>query len=219
MLNLLVAMLRLYIVFTFVFVIWMSGPGLVRASVPEQKPALIEVSSPSQGEALQGVIQILGSTDLTDFSSSEVSFGYVEDPTSTWFLIEQSSEPVEDGLIASWDTSTITDGEYRLRVQVFLTTGLVQEIIIDDLRVRNYTLIETSTPDPEAERVETLQVTPSLPSEFQAASVSPTPLPTNPVQITVQDLQKGAFQGVAVVMVALAAGGVYSGFRFLFRRR
>jgi hypothetical protein len=102
--------------------------------------------------------------------------------------------------------------------EVSLTTGEVHEIIVDDLRVRNYTLIETSTPDPNAEGIETIQVTPTFLSEYQAVSVSPTPLPTNPVQITVQDLQKGAFQGVAVVIIALAAGGFYVGIRFLYRR-
>ena len=132
MLIYLVAMRLLKLAFLLINFFWLNGPGLVHASPLEQRPPRIEVSSPSAGEALQGVVQILGSTDMPDFLSSEVSFGYATDPTSTWFLIEQSSVPVEEGEIASWDTSTITDGEYRLRLQVFLTTGEVHEIMVDE---------------------------------------------------------------------------------------
>ena len=80
-----------------------------------------EITSPLPGQALQGVVVVNGHTALKNFQSTEVSYSYTSG--SSWFLISQSRNAVEDGRLAVWDTTTITDGDYKLRVQVFLSSG------------------------------------------------------------------------------------------------
>jgi hypothetical protein len=98
------------------------------------------------------VVEIFGTSGLEGFRAAEISFAYQNDPTATWFLIQQTSQPVVDGLLARWDTSTITDGQYRLRLQVFFQDGQVMEQVIGGLRVRATISMHTSarvTPDGE----------------------------------------------------------------------
>ena len=189
-------------------------------------PATPAITWPTGGEALQGVVAVEGQTAVDGFQFAEVSFAYRSDPTNTWFLIQQSGAPVENGLLANWDTSTITDGDYRLRLQVFFKDGQVREVLVDGLRVRNYSPVETSTPVPAGESAVTPQATliaPPLPSrtplaDFQVAARTITPLPTNPAVLSTERLQRSAVQGITGVFLALLAGGSYAGLRRLFRK-
>jgi hypothetical protein len=108
----------------------------------------IVIVDPQPGQALKGVVAIMGRTTLSSFRSAEVLFGYTNDPSQTWFLIAESASPVEAGLLAEWDTSTLTDGNYTLRLVVNRTDGSRVVVIVPGLRVRNYSPVETSTPTP-----------------------------------------------------------------------
>lgn len=195
--------------------------GELRAGWPGQRAAQETpevVQSPKDGEALQGVVSILGTTDAPGFRLAEVSFAYQNAPTGTWFLLQHNTQPVTEGLLATWDTTTITDGIYRLRVQVFSQDGQVQERVINGLRVRNYTPVETSTPETGAARFETPTPTATPLPDFQVTPRIPEPAPTNPVQVTGEDLQSSALRGAAVIFGALLVAGIYLGLRLLGRR-
>lgn len=189
-------------------------------------PAPAGITWPTGGEALQGVVAVQGRTVVEGFAFAEVAFAYQSDPTNTWFLIEQSGAPVEGGLLANWDTSTITDGDYRLRLQVFRKDGQVEDVFVNGLRVRNYSPVETSTPTPAGESIIPPQATPIAPpsptrtplSDFQVAARTLTPLPTNPAALSAERLQSSAVQGITVVFLALLAGGLYGGLRRFFRK-
>ncbi len=192
-----------------------------KTPTPTPEPQ-VRIASPLGGEALQGVVPIGGTTDLPGFRSAEVAFAYQADPTGTWFIIQQSSTPVKDGALAAWDTTTITDGEYKLRVQVFLAEGQVLESTVTGLRVRNYTPIETSTPA-RASPVPASGVATATPSatplgDFQVKAVNATPLPTNPAQITPQHFEASALRGVLVIFGAALVGALYLGLRAIVRR-
>jgi hypothetical protein len=215
-LNLLVAMFIIKRLLFLLFFTALAFPlGAVLAQAEKDKPQII---APPAGSALQGIVLINGTTDIPGFRSVEVAFGYQDDPTSTWFLIEQNATPVKDGLIASWDTSTISDGEYQLRVKVILDDGHISQVLASHLRVRNYTAVETSTPAAEAGPV--VEAVPSetpLP-DFQVRALTPMPLPTNPAEVTGQNLQLSALRGVAYVVGAMLVAGVYLGLRALLQR-
>jgi len=193
--------------------LWLFGP--VTASAQALRA---EISAPAPGEALQGVVEISGTTGVEGFQSAEISFAYQADPTSTWFLILQPNQPVVEGLLARWDTSTITDGQYRLRVQVILQDGQVLEFVVDGLRVRNYSPVETSTPAvlPTGQPTLTLTATPL--TDFAVTAPVPIPLPTNPVEISEQRFTASIFQGMLVVFSAAVVAGIYLGLRWLIRR-
>ena len=171
-------------------------------------PAL-SIHSPVTGQAVQGSVSIEGSSTASGFVSAELSFAYTGDSTGIWFLIAEASQPVQDGVLAQWDTGAITDGDYDLRMRVTLADGSHAETTIRGLRVRNYTPVETDTPTP---------VTPTLtqlPGETPAVTPTPvvlpssTPLPPNPAEVSDQDITKSLGKGALAILGLFALMGVY----------
>ena len=174
MIDLQIAMKRLLAL--FLLIAFLPHP------VQAQEETQLDISSPTEGQIVQGVVVVSGSVTVLGFSSYELSFSYNDDPTQTWFVLATSSLPVFESELGTWDTTTLTDGNYNLRLRVFLLDGTVQETTVSGLRVRNYTPVPTatftSTPTaivqfapPTAQLImpAAATVTPSLPT--------PTPLP------------------------------------------
>ena len=171
------------------------------------------VDYPQPGQAVQGVILISGSTNINGFQSAEISFSYSggDVQEGDWFLIQNSYEPVEGQTLAVWDTTTIADGEYNLRVKVYLENGRSVETIVENLRVRNYSPIETSTPQPVLS--EPVQDTPVVIETEQPPNLTPTILPTNPVELTSNDIQRYMVSGAVLGVGMLVLVGLYAFFR------
>lgn len=165
----------------------------------------VAFSSPLPRQALQGLVTITGSSEVEGFASAEVAFAYAGDPTGTWFLIAAADSPVSEGILAVWDTTAISDGDYVLRLRVRLSDGAFRDAIVPDLRVRNYTPVETPTPAPTAQ-----QATP-VPSATPSASPhpTPTPLPPNPAGLTPAGVWAGVFYGGAAAVLLFALIGLY----------
>lgn len=180
----------------------------VRSVAAQAQPAIL---SPKQGDVLQGVITIRGSTTETGFLSSELDFTYTGDTTGTWFLIATGNQPVDSNALATWDTATITDGNYDLRLRVYLSDGNHLEMIIPNLRVRNYTPVETPTPAPTA-------ILPTLiPTETLTPTPFPTPtaLPANPAVLTQGDISTSLAYGGLGAVILIFILGIY----FWLRRK
>ncbi len=78
---------------------------------------LVQITSPAQFSAVRGEVALRGSAAGADFLSFSLQAGQGINPTS-WVTIRESGDaPVEDGLLANWDTSGL-DGLYALRLQV-----------------------------------------------------------------------------------------------------
>ncbi len=193
------------------------------AQMQDQGPVII---TPTGGQALQGASTITGSTDLAGFQRYELHFAYQNNPTGTWFLIAESDTPVENGALAQWDTTTISDGDYSLRLTVTLQDGSQQSAIVEGLRVRNYTLIETVTPTPvppTATMAPATQHPTSTATSTSAPSSTPpeytaTPLPPNPAALSKEQallsLGKGALGGLAAFVIL----GLYQALRALLHK-
>lgn len=169
---------------------------LVNAQSVPLEPLVI---SPRPGEALQGSIEISGVTEIAGFARAEVEFRYTNDPRDTWFLISETDQTVNPGKIAAWDTTTVTDGNYDLRVSIILKTGESSSVLVPGIRIRNYSPVESPTP-PKTGAVPKSEVTeiPVLPT--RTPRPSPVPLPANPAVLTGTDfnssLVRGAVAGI-----------------------
>jgi hypothetical protein len=183
------------------------------------------IESPVAGQAIQGSVVILGSTGQDGFYSYELDFSYTQDPTQVWFLIQESTTPILDGILAVWDTTTITDGEYTLRLLVTHNDGTHTEDLVENLRVRNYTFMETSTPTPipptSLPNQPAISPTPAPSSTPTPTSQPPTPtaLPTNPVEITPSQVVITYRNGAAFALGCFALLGIYLGIRTMHRNR
>lgn len=169
-----------------------------------QVPGFAELTSPQPGQVVSGLVTLSGTADHPAFNRYEVSFAYVEDTTDTWFSI---GEPVDtrviDGRLALWDTSTITDGDYSLRLGVWLQDGRSLEAVVPGVRVRNYSsdpVIPTAVP-PEAGRP---LPTPTLPGSQAGIESPPEPPPSGPAA------PSPFWMGAAVSLTLLAAVAAYA---------
>jgi hypothetical protein len=174
------------------------------------------IDLPHPGDALQGIVEVRGSTKVANFQSAELSFQYMEAESDTWYLIQQNREAVEDGLLGTWDTTTIADGTYRLRILVVLDTGKTVEAVVNEMRVRNYSPIETETPDASSEQLtETL-----TPQTFPSPTLPPTPtsLNANPAQVTPDQLGQYLLWGGLTTMILFLLVSIYRWARSLRRR-
>jgi len=132
-----------------------SLPALlfVLASLPARTESQVagyaEISQPAAGSAVSGVVTLLGTADHPWFQSYDLAFAYDPNPTETWFSLgEPVQTPVRDGRLGIWDTAGISDGNYTLRLRVWLSDGSVLVGLVENVRVRNYRAAETATPPP-----------------------------------------------------------------------
>jgi hypothetical protein len=159
-------------------------------------------------------VSISGNNAIDGFQSSELFFGYANNPTDTWFLITRNDQPVKDGELAQWDTTTITDGNYTLRLIVSFSDGTQSVATVPNVRVRNYSPIETDTPTP---------ITPTatqVPGDMPISTITPTatitpkpptptPLPTNPAELSSANIIAGVGKGALATMGLFILLGLY----------
>jgi len=197
-----------------IVVVALTRPGLALAqdpfATPSQSPTLSAppfISFPESGQPVQGFVEITGSTDIPGFQSFTLDFTYQDDRTRTWFEIESSGQNVSAGVLGSWDTRQIGDGDYRLRLQVFAATGETKRFVVGNVRVRNYTPLDTATPTLTPTISATPFPTPTTtltPTLTVTAFPTPSPLPRNRAEVTSDQITTNLARG-AIVAIALFA--------------
>jgi len=209
MLNLPIAMKRALLIIPLL---------LFYLPVHAQAETGIVISSPNSGDFIQGLVVVEGTITVLGFSSYELSFAYDQNPTETWFVLQSSTTPVIEGELGIWDTTTLTDGNYNLRVRVFLLDGSLQETTLSDLRVRNYTAIPTATPAPPATIVAqfappTAQlIVPKL-ATVTPSHPTPTPFQANPVGLELLSISAAIRRGALLVLLFFIGFGLILRFR------
>lgn len=175
----------------------------------------VEISSPQAGQVLQGNVKITGTVLGQGFVSGEVFYAYAQSENATWFLIGSFTQPVANETMAVWDTSTISDGDYQIKVMVKYQNGGTKETILNPVLVRNYTVAEnTATPEETALVIESATLT-QVPTPVAAA----TPFPTNPGASTIPEVDSSLKMGVSLGVLGILIIGIYSFFRYLKFRR
>ncbi|MBU1660451.1 MAG: hypothetical protein KKD28_03155 [Chloroflexi bacterium] len=203
----------------------MSLAPAPQASAQDETHTQVEITSHSAGDALQGIITIIGNTVVDGFQSWEITFGYANDTTGTWFFIFESAESVSNDTLTQWDTTTLSDGVYNLRLTVYLEGGRQTHFTVPDLRVRNYSPIETDTPTPtltptpytltpQATSTPTITASPTK----TPIPITPTPLSTNPIEISSNDISNSLLRGTAGVLAAFLLIGLYASVRRTLRQ-
>lgn len=105
---------------SFVIVMLLTGALAVgvRAAppdVPTQQDAYV-ITYPTNGATVSGVVEIRGTVAHPNFASYGVFYAPGPTPTgdSRWVRIAFESQPVVDGVLAVWDTTSLPDGLYTL---------------------------------------------------------------------------------------------------------
>lgn len=163
------------------------------------------IDTPAEGEYLQGAVTISGGINVNDFSSYEAAFAYEDGREKpVWFLIRRDINQVQKGTLAVWDTTTITDGEYR--IQLLVQTGDGRQLIkeVRHLHVSNYSPvpggISTEAAQPAAQK-----------ANNTASAVRPAPIeiPSNPAVLSENDLKSSLLKGILGALGLLLLLGLY----------
>ena len=186
---------------------------LLPQQVLAQDETELVITSPETGQVVQGLTIVAGTVTVLGFSSYELSFAYQDDPTGTWFTLQNSSLPIFEGELGTWDTSTLTDGDYTLRLRVFLLDGSVQETTVSDLRVRNYTPVPTPTVTETATVfaqlvLPTAQLLATAPATATASHPTPTPFPPNPAGLEVSSISNAVGRGAILTLLLIFGFGL-----------
>ena len=200
MLNSTIAMKRFLTCVLFLYLIL-----LLTSPVFAQAEYDVVIQSPAAGQAVQGLVPVTGNTDTFDFLAYDLSFASESDPTQTWFTIKHSEEAVRYDILGEWDTTTLTDGSYSLRLTVALEDQEPVTVIVAGIRVRNYTPIETNTPAPTT----TLDPGATPTSSPTTSPPTPTPLPANLAIVTPNQVRSSIICGAISGLVGLIILGFY----------
>jgi len=162
---------------------------------------------------LRGEVTITGNIDISNFTFAQLDFAYASNPTGTWFNIQTFSEPIINSTLAVWDTGSITDGEYALRLRVNFEDGTFQEVtvpvmVMNDVPLSTPTAIPpTSTPE-IAVQIPTPFLLAASPTPTELARPTPTMLPSNPVSLGQNEIYRSLGRGALVIIGLFALAGL-----------
>jgi hypothetical protein len=186
-----IAMLKTFLFLTLLF----QNPG-------------VTLTSPQPGDVLRGQVEIVGSMDVPNFSSAELSFSFTaSDSADSWFVIQTFPQPKLDSPIAVWDTTSLTDGDYVLHLRVFLQDGSIQDAVIPDLKIRNEVILPTETPTEVFDistpfiSVEDVTAAPALPTQTLSFT-QPTSLPANPASLNRDEITSTFTRGALITFLS-----------------
>jgi hypothetical protein len=142
-----------------------------QAAPQPQGQAIAQITSPTDGQALAGLMTITGSADHPNFARWELAYGPDPNPNDAWQPFADGKQPVHDSTIGTWNTGVIADGGYMLRLRVVRKDSNYDEAFVRGLKVSNTAPIGTPTSIPPAATF------PAEQSTFTAADAA-RPLPT-----------------------------------------
>jgi hypothetical protein len=205
------------------FSLLLGAPSIARA----QDQGTAEITSPRTSEVIFGSTPIIGTARHPDFVRYRLEFASLERNSSEYFLITEIRQQVTAGILASWDTTTIPDGRYQLRLRLILRDGSVIDSVVNDINVRNSqptplptvpipaTPIPTIEPTPGPSPTSLIQQpptnTPRAPQTQQAAVVEVPPDDSGGASVDAFDsaLQSAFLRGIIVAALGFAAFGAY----------
>jgi len=168
-----------------------------------------EIIVPTSGQVLQGLVTIRVNLPA-QAASAELAFSYDGDPRDTWFLIAEFTDLEKGVFETDWDTTTLTDDNYTLRLVVRTINGPLT-VLVTGLRVRNYTPIETSTPVPTSTAAPQHTPSPSITPTVTVNLIPPTitPFPPNPAQISIQEITITAGKRIGITLLVFLLLAMY----------
>ncbi len=206
-----------------------TAPGLAAPAQVNCSPANAAITAPAGGATVNGVVQIEGTANLGgDFQYYKLEFSPQGRDAYTVFggLVRQQ---VNGGQLAVWDSASVPDGAYNLRLRVVDLTGNYCEAVVTGINVQNSAPAKpTDTPAPtETEGAVPTSVVPTalptiiIPGEMTSGQAQATGQPTAASTETASGGSSsggGTTGGINVGGITNALGDAFSGYlrAFLF---
>ncbi len=195
------------------------------------------ITYPPETDILRGPVEIRGSAVHPDFWKYELSAA--PQGTENWFNIVIRETPVENGVLGVWDTRTVADGPYSIRLRVVHRDGNYDEYFVRNVIVRNAgpeptatpqtTPTPTATPTPKPPTATPVQITPQIPTPAPSPTSSPVPAAagssdqgsgegghtSSAFLELLHQASQGFMRGFLYVTLAFAAVGVFFGIKYV----
>jgi hypothetical protein len=163
-------MIRILTVFWIVVAVMVTGTRPVLGAPPriDDCEAKARILAPAAGSTVSGIVQIEGTASLGDFVRYELAVA--PNGTQAWGNIGQGQQPLVNGQLGVWDSASVGDGAYAIRLRVVDMTSNYCEAVVTGINVQNSRPTEVptavATPTPEETEAPPIQ------------NAVPTPLPT-----------------------------------------
>ena len=127
-------------------------------------PYDVRISYPVDGSQIAGYITIVGSASHPRFLQYALEWGPDPNPGNLWYPITAPQiNPVINGGLGAWNTTTMQDGVYQVRLHVWLNDGTDTFDIATGIRISNQqpTAVPTLTQTPKPNQAPTINPIPS----------------------------------------------------------
>ena len=134
---------------TIVRTVIVQIPTPIPTAVPPPVPIRIAITSPVPGSIVSGMVSVIGSALHPQFLQYQVEFGPDPNANNLWYPVTSMIfTPVNNGVLGSWNTTSVQDGAYLLRLRVYLRDGTTLSTVSNFIQVRNGrpTPVPTATP-------------------------------------------------------------------------
>lgn len=131
------------------------GPVVTWTPPVTVPPYDVRITYPVDGGQVAGYITVVGSASHPRFLQYALEWGPDPNPGNLWYpLMSPRNQTVLNGGLGAWNTTTIPDGVYQLRLHVWLTDGTDTFDIATGVRVSNQqpTAVPTLTSTPRPNR-------------------------------------------------------------------
>jgi hypothetical protein len=95
----------------------------------------IMITSPKPGEEVSAVVDLVGTADVPNFGFYKYEIASVG--TQSWATLAAEREPKKDELLGKWNTLSLSNGDYFLRLVITDNVGNALEPCVIAVRVLN----------------------------------------------------------------------------------
>ena len=95
----------------------------------------IMITSPKPSETVKGVVDLIGTADVPNFGFYKYEIAPIG--TQSWATVAAEREPKKDELLGKWNTLSLSNGDYFLRLVITDNVGKALEPCVIAVRVMN----------------------------------------------------------------------------------
>lgn len=108
-----------------------DAPSGMSGCVPDQNM----ITSPGPGDQVSGTVNITGTADVPNFGFYKYEVASMG--SQNWATIAANREPVRNAALGEWNTASLTNGDYFLRLVITDSVGVSLEPCVIAVRVLN----------------------------------------------------------------------------------
>jgi hypothetical protein len=98
-------------------------------------PEEIMITFPEPGDEVSGIVQITGTADVPNFGFYKYEVARLG--TQEWATISADRNPKQNEELGEWNTASLTNGDYFLRLVITDNVGMALEPCVIAVRVVN----------------------------------------------------------------------------------